>query len=319
MREGEVVKVGGSGFIVSSDGYILTNAHVIDQAKKITVSLSNGRAYKSNVVAFDELTDLALLKAEVGPSESLPPAPLGDSSILHSGDWVLAVGNPVGLDFTVTLGIVSSPKRSAFEVGAAPTMKGVFIQTDAALNSGNSGGPLVNELGQVVGINTMVRSNTEAIGFAIPINNAKRIYEILKQGVKPTHAFFGIEVTSITPDFARIHNEDPNAIRLPEINGALIVKVVPGSPAAIAGLRKHDVIINVNGEQIKNAADAESGLDMCVPGQQAKLTVSRGELAKAVEVNANPLNLLTLIEEKRKKFQSMIVIKPGDGGGGGSD
>ena len=230
FRDGDTIKVSGSGIVVTTDGYLLTNSHVIQGAKSLTITLSNGRTFKATVVSFDELTDLAVLKADVG-FYSLPVAPMGDSSSLASGDWVIAVGCPVGLDFTVTLGIVSSPKRSAFEVGAS-NLKGTYIQTDAALNSGNSGGPLVNDVGEVVGINTMVRTNTEAIGFAIPINRARQIYEILKQGKKPSHAYFGIEVMTLTPDFARIHNDDPNAQRLPEVHGALVVRVVPGSPAA---------------------------------------------------------------------------------------
>lgn len=201
FKEGDTIKVSGSGIAVSTDGYLLTNSHVVQQAKSVTVTLSNGRSFKASVVAFDELTDLAVLKAEIG-YYALPKAPLGDSSSLQSGDWVIAVGCPVGLDFTVTLGIVSSPKRSAFEVGAV-NLKGTYIQTDAALNSGNSGGPLVDSGGQVIGINTMVRTNTEAIGFAIPINRAKQIYKVLKQGKKPSHAYFGIDIMTLTPDFAR--------------------------------------------------------------------------------------------------------------------
>lgn len=201
FKDGDTIKVSGSGIVVSSDGYLLTNSHVVQSAKSLTVTFSNGRTFKAVVVAFDELTDLAVLKADTG-YYSLPSAPLGDSSLLQSGDWVIAVGCPVGLDFTVTLGIVSSPKRSAHEVGAT-NLRGTYIQTDAALNSGNSGGPLVDAAGQVVGINTMVRTNTEAIGFAIPINRAKQIYEILKSGKKPSHAYFGIEVMTLTPDFAR--------------------------------------------------------------------------------------------------------------------
>ena len=309
-REGDTMKVGGSGFVISSDGFILTNAHVVDQAKRITVALSNGRVYKCRTVSSDELTDLALLKADIG-SESLPPAVLGDSSQLHSGDWVIAVGNPAGLDFTVTLGIVSNPKRSAAEVGA-PHMKGVFIQTDAALNQGNSGGPLVNEYGQVIGINTMVRSNTEAIGFAIPINRAKRIYDILKQGKKPSHAYFGVEVVSSSPDYAKIHNEDPNAQRLAEIHGALVVRVVPGSPAALSGLRKYDIITAVNGFAIPNSEEATSQLDLCIPGQYAKLTVARGETANEVQLEVSPQDLMSLIEDKRKRMQQVTGIKPGN-------
>lgn len=311
FREGDTMKVSGSGFVVSSDGFILTNAHVVEGAKKTTISLSNGRSFKAVVVALDELTDLAVLKAEVTPSDSkyLTIAPLGDSAKLQSGDWVIAVGCPVGLDFTVTLGIVSSPKRSAMEVGATH-LKGSYIQTDAALNSGNSGGPLVNDIGEVVGINTMVRTNTEAIGFAIPINRARAIYEVLKQGKKPTHAYFGIEVMTITPDFASIHNDDPNAQRLAQIHGALVTRVLPGSPAASSGLRKNDIIIEVNCIPIANSHDADIWLDQCKPGAAAKLKIARGETGGEVQLEAAPENLLTMIEEKNRRRGMGPVSKP---------
>jgi len=310
-RDGDTIKVSGSGIVVTHDGYLLTNSHVIQGARSLTVTLSSGRTFKAVVVAFDELTDLAVLKADVGLS-SLPTAPMGDSSKLASGDWVIAVGCPVGLDFTVTLGIVSSPKRSAFEVGAV-NLKGTYIQTDAALNSGNSGGPLVNDVGEVIGINTMVRTNTEAIGFAIPINRAKQIYDILKQGRKPSHAYFGIEVTSLTPDGARIHNDDPNAQRLPEVHGALVVRVVPGSPAAQCGFRKNDIIVEVNGDDVGNSEDADVLLDRCRPGGVTRLKVLRGEPASAVELHATPLDLLTVMEQRRGQ------AGPGGGGGGGGN
>merc|ERR1711988_1142546 len=294
--------ISGSGFVASTDGYILTNQHVVSASKKTTVSLANGRTYKCRVVAEDELTDLAVLKMDMprAEAEQLTTAPIGDSSNLQSGDWVIAVGCPVGLDFSCSLGIVSSPLRSAGEIGATH-LKGTYIQTDAALNSGNSGGPLVNDVGEVVGINTMVRTNTEAIGFAIPINRARKIYEVLKQGKKPTHAFFGVEVSSITPDFAHIHNDDPNAERLPEVHGALVRKVLPGSPAANSGLRRNDIIIEVNGRAISGVHDADVYLDACAPGHTANLKVARGEGGQVVELSATPQNVLTMIEEKRRR------------------
>lgn len=306
FRDGDTIKVSGSGILVSSDGYLITNAHVVEQAKKVTITLSNGRSFKAQVIAFDELTDLAVLKATTS-DYVFPKAPLGDSSTLQSGDWVIAVGCPVGLDFTVTLGIVSSPKRSAYEIGA-PHLKGSYIQTDAALNSGNSGGPLVNDMGEVIGINTMVRSNTEAIGFAIPINRAKQIYEILKHGKKPTHAFFGVEVLSTTPDFARIHNDDPNVQRLPEVHGALVLRVAPNSPAALSGIRKNDIIIEVNGKAISNSDDADIHLDNCAPGVEAKIIVARGEAKGTIVLRPAPEDLLTVIEERRKKQQGLKMI-----------
>jgi len=313
FREGEVMKVSGSGFVASSDGYILTNSHVVEGSKKTTITTVNGRSFKATIVAFDELTDLAVLKADIPKEEEalLLKAPLGDSGRLQSGDWVIAVGCPVGLDFTVTLGIVSSPKRSASEVGAKH-LKGSYIQTDAALNSGNSGGPLVNDVGEVVGINTMVRTNTEAIGFAIPINRARKIYEILRQGKKPTHAYFGLEVMTTTPDFAHIHNEDPNAQRLPEVHGALVMRVLSGSPAALCGLRKNDIIIEVNGQSIANSHDADNFLDQCKPGAVAKIKVARGETGGEVELQASPENLLTMIDERRRKAVYGALV-PGGG------
>lgn len=217
----ETVKVSGSGFIVSRDGYILTNAHVVENAKSTVISLANGRSYKAEVVGSDILTDLAVCR--ISANNDLKVAMLGDSSALSSGDWCIAVGCPVGLDFSCSLGIVSSPLRSASEVGTN-LLKGNYIQTTAALNSGNSGGPLVNDLGEVVGINTMVRVNSEAIGFAIPINRAMEIYDILKLGKVVPHAYFGMEIHSLTPDFSSINNEDPNAVRLPEIHGVFVVR-----------------------------------------------------------------------------------------------
>lgn len=309
-QEGDTVKVSGSGFVASTAGYILTNQHVVGSSKKTTVSLANGRSYKALTVAEDELTDLAVLKMEIPKAEAdkLTTAPIGDSSSLQAGDWVIAVGCPVGLDFSCSLGIVSSPRRSAGEIGATH-LKGTYIQTDAALNSGNSGGPLVNDVGEVVGINTMVRINTEAIGFAIPINRAKKIYEVLKQGKKPTHAFFGVEVSTITPDFATIHNDDPNAQRLPEVHGALVRKVLPGSPAALCGLRRNDIIIEVNGQSVSSSHDADLYMDICAPGHVAKIKVARGENGQVVDLSATPQNVLTILEEKRRR-RSIVGQSP---------
>jgi S1-C subfamily serine protease len=300
-KEGDVIRIAGSGVVVTKDGYILTNAHVVDKTRKVTVTMSNGRVYKATLIAVDELQDLAVIKADVG-SDELQPAPLGDSSKLQSGEWVIAVGCPVGLDFTVTLGIVSNPRRTALEVGA-PQMKGMFIQTDAALNQGNSGGPLVNQFGEVIGINTMVRSNTEAIGFAIPINNAVSTYHILKEGKKPTHAFFGLEVMTVSPDWARIYNDDPNGISLPEMHGALVMRVVPGSPSALSGLRKYDIIVEVDGKKIQNSEDAELSMDCCKPGVSIDITVARGVAGSKVVLKITPQDLLTMLEEKKTQFQ----------------
>lgn len=209
----------------------------------------------------------------------------------------------------MTLGVVSNPKRSAAEVGA-PHMRGNFIQTDAALNSGNSGGPLVNEDGHVVGINTMVRTNTEAIGFSIPINRAKQIYEVLRQGKRPTHAYFGMEVVSITPDLARIHNEDPNANRLPEkLFGAMVTRISPNSPAAASGLRRNDVIVEVNGTPVHDD-DSDCFLDVCVPGKESVVKIVRGEGKVPLEITMVPLDLMQILQEKRSRQVPVVMVRP---------
>lgn len=304
----QFTKVSGSGIVISADGLIVTNAHVIEKSKKMTISLSNGRTYKANVIAFDEFTDLALVKADVR-TDKLVPANIGDSSKSRTGDWVIAVGNPIGLDFTVTQGIVSSPKRSASQVGAY-NMKGCFIQTDAALNHGNSGGPLVNNRGEVIGINTLVRSNTEALGFSIPINEAMKIVNILKNGKKPPHSFIGVELAAISGDVAKILNDDPNAERIPEhINyGALVTKILPNTPAHSSGLRRNDVIVNINGVRVENLDHAVELIDKCSPGVTALLGVMRGETATQITTaKVIPLDLYKMLEEKRKKMNNMFV------------
>ncbi len=313
-QPGEIFSVAGSGLIMASDGYVLTNAHVVENTKKVSVTLPNGRTFKATTVQCDELTDLAVLKVDAAALKNcvMTPAPLGDSSTLHSGDWVVAVGCPVGLDFTVTSGVVSNPKRSAAEIGAHH-MKGSFIQTDAALNSGNSGGPLVNDQGQVVGINAMGLTNTQAIGFAIPINRAKEIYNVLKTGKKPAHPYFGMEISSITPDTIRIRNEDPNVSHLcEETTGSLVHRVVPGGPADRAGLRRNDIIVGVNGETVVRAEDTEDQLAKCRPGVSAEVNVVRGEAGKRLTIAVEPMDIYAMLDAKQKELSQpqVIIVKP---------
>lgn len=312
FHEGDTIRVAGTGFVVGEDGYILTNAHVVDNARKVTFQLSTGRTFKASVVELDEFTDLAVLKADLTqePGLKLPVAPLGDSSTLQAGDWVIAVGCPVGLDFTVTLGVVSSPRRSALEVGALH-LKGSYIQTDAALNSGNSGGPLVNDRGEVVGINTMVRTNTEAIGFAIPMNRARAVYNVLKEGRKPNHAYFGIDIHTVTPDVAKINNEDPNASHIPVTSGALVLRVKPGSPAEVAGLRRNDVIVKVNDEVVRSADEAEARLDACKPGHVSTLVVTRGESGAQHILSVIPSDMHQILQERKRMLAAVpSTVKP---------
>mmetsp|Transcript_28547 Transcript_28547/g.71648 ORF Transcript_28547/g.71648 Transcript_28547/m.71648 type:complete len:258 (+) Transcript_28547:1397-2170(+) len=226
----------------------------------------------------DELFDLAVVKVDTKPGEAaLPVAPLGNSGDLEVGDWVIAVGNPVGLDNTVTLGIVSSLNRSAAEVGI-PEKRLQFIQTDAAINPGNSGGPLVNEFGEVVGINTAIRANAEGIGFAIPIDKAKGITAMLAAGKKLEHAYIGVQMVTMTPGIAKQNNENPNApVFIAEVEGVLVVRIVPQSPAAAAGIRRFDIIQGIDGVKVRTAVQLQEIVDKAAVGQELTFTVARGD------------------------------------------
>jgi serine protease Do len=231
----------GSGFIISHDGYIFTNNHVVEQADKILVKLSNGQEYDAKVIGKDAKTDLALIK--IKPADSLPVAEMGDSEKLRVGEWVMAIGNPFGLEQTVTVGIVSAKGRV---IGAGPYDN--FIQTDASINPGNSGGPLFNMEGQVIGINTAIVAQGQGIGFAIPISMAKTILPDLKSRGKVTRGWMGVSVQDITEDIAR-------NMRLKSQQGALISDVVEGDPAEKAGLRIGDVITEINNKAVNNTHD----------------------------------------------------------------
>ncbi len=280
----ELVRGQGSGFIVTPQGDILTNAHVVDGADRVTVTLKDGRTLAGEVEGVDEITDLAVVKVDAG-RESLPVAPLGDSDQVLVGDWAIAVGNPLGLDNTVTLGIVSTLKRSSAAVGI-PNKRIEFIQTDAAINPGNSGGPLLNQAGEVIGINTAIRADAMGIGFAIPINRAKEIQGRLARGEAIAHPYLGIQIVSLTPEIASRNNTDPNAgLYLPEIQGVLVVRVVPDTPAATAGLRRGDVITQVDGQPVTTASALQTIVDNSRIGQSLRLTVRRGPQTQTIRVS----------------------------------
>lgn len=278
----------GSGFIIDGNGTILTNAHVVEDADRVTVALKDGRKFEGTVLGVDEVTDLAVVKIEVR-DEGLPTAPLGDSDQVQVGDWAIAVGNPLGLDNTVTLGIISTLNRSSALVGI-PDKRVDFIQTDAAINPGNSGGPLLNEQGEVIGINTAIRANAMGIGFAIPINKAKQITPVLERGEQVSHPYLGVQIATLTPDLAQRNNEDPNAtIILPEVDGVLVVGVVPNSPAAVAGIRRGDVIIEINGQTVAMADRLQNLVDQTQIGQSLRVTLKRGDRTQQVSVRTADL------------------------------
>ncbi len=284
----ELLRGQGSGFIISAAGDILTNSHVVDGADRVTVTLKDGRSYEGVVEGQDSVTDLAVVKIEAD-DEVLPIAALGNSDGVNVGDWAIAVGNPLGLDNTVTLGIVSTLKRSSASVGI-PDKRLDFIQTDAAINPGNSGGPLLNQSGEVIGINTAIRADAMGIGFAIPINKAKEIKDQLVAGENIAHPYLGVQIATLTPDIARRNNEDPNAgVLLPEVSGVLVIRVVPNTPAAEAGLRRGDVVLEIDDEEIASADVLQRRVEESRVGQALRLKIKRGSDTERLTVTTAEL------------------------------
>jgi serine protease Do len=255
----------GSGFIIDQKGLVLTNNHVVENADKITVKLSDEREFDAKVVGRDPKTDLAVIQINDGKGK-FPAAPLGDSSRLQVGEWVVAMGSPFGLDNTLTAGVVSAKGR---QIGAGPYDN--FIQTDASINPGNSGGPLVNLRGEVIGINTAIFSRTGGnlgIGFAIPINSAKEILpELINKG-KVTRGWLGVSIQRITPEIAQ-------ALGLEKNQGALVSSVVEGSPAAQAGVQAGDVIVDFAGERIDDSSKLPAIVARTEVGKNVNMTVLR--------------------------------------------
>jgi len=229
----------GSGVIISKDGYVLSNNHVVEGAKQVTVTLADQKEYPATVIGTDPKTDLAILKIDI--DKELPAAVLGDSELLKVGDWVVAIGNPFGLNHTVTSGIVSAKGRV---IGAGPYDD--FIQTDASINPGNSGGPLFNMNGEVVGINTAIIPQGQGIGFAIPIHTAKPLIPQLVENGEITRGYLGVNIQNITPELAK-------ALDVEEAQGALVADVVSSGPAEKSGIERGDIIIDFNGKTIKNS------------------------------------------------------------------
>ena len=278
----------GSGFIIDRSGILLTNAHVVDRAEKVTVTLKDGREFEGKVQGVDEVTDLAVVKI-TSSSANLPIASLGDSDRVQVGDWAIAVGNPLGLDNTVTLGIVSTLKRSSAEVGV-PDKRLDFIQTDAAINPGNSGGPLLNGQGEVIGINTAIRADAMGIGFAIPINKAKAIKGKLERGEKVSHPFLGIQMITLTKEDAKQNNDDPNSpIIVPEVDGVLVMRVLRDTPAAESGIRRGDVIVQIDRQPIRTAEQLQRLVENSRVGQVLQLKLWRGDKTQQLSVRTGEL------------------------------
>jgi len=273
----------GSGFVIDKKGFILTNNHVVEKADEITVKLADGKSFLANIVGRDPKTDLALIRIE--SDQELTPLPLGDSENLEVGDWVIAMGNPFGLDNTVTAGIVSAKYR---HIGAGPYEN--FIQTDASINPGNSGGPLLNTRGEVIGINTVIFSQTGGsigIGFAIPINMAKEILEQLRTG-RVIRGWLGVMIQKVTPELKA-------KLGLEEESGALVADVSSGGPAEKAGIQRGDVIVFFNGKKINEMNELPYLVASTPIGKTVPVKVIRKGKEKTVEIKVGELK-----EEKKE-------------------
>ncbi|WP_242718043.1 HhoA/HhoB/HtrA family serine endopeptidase [Microcoleus vaginatus] len=273
----------GSGFIFGSDGRILTNAHVVDRADTVTVKLKDGREFVGKVLGVDTVTDVAVVKIE---ANNLPVVSLGKSEELQPGEWAIAIGNPLGLDNTVTVGIISATGRSSADVGV-PDKRVNFIQTDAAINPGNSGGPLLNQRGQVIGMNTAIIQGAQGLGFAIPIDRAQQIADQLVTTGKAEHPYLGVRMLSITPAIKREFNNNPNTkLRLTEDKGVLVLGVAKNSPAAQAGVRLADVIKKINGTEVSDAGSVQQIVEKATVGSDLQLELSRSGQPVTVAVKA---------------------------------
>lgn len=262
----------GSGFIISSDGRLITNAHVIAGADNVKVTLKDGRTFSGRVVGVDSVTDVAVVKIE---AKNLPTVRLGTAEKLIPGEWAIAIGNPLGLDNTVTVGIISALDRSSSQVGV-PEKRVSFIQTDAAINPGNSGGPLLNAKGEVIGINTAIRAGAQGLGFAIPIETAQRIASQLFTKGRVEHPYLGIKMVTLTPDLRKELNEDKSVgVKVTQDTGVVIITVAKNSPAAQAGFQPGDVIEKVAGKPIKSAAEVQQQVEASTVGDNLDVEVSR--------------------------------------------
>jgi Do/DeqQ family serine protease len=277
----------GSGFIISNDGIILTNAHVVEGTETVTVLLKDGRKLQGKVLGRDSLTDVAVVKIQ---ANNLPTVQVGDSDQLRPGEWAIAIGNPLGLDNTVTAGIISATGRTSGDIGV-PDKRVGFIQTDAAINPGNSGGPLLNQYGQVIGMNTaIIGGGAQGLSFAIPIKTAQRIANQLVATGKVSHPFLGIRMTTLSADLKQRINSDPSSkVQIQDEEGVVIYEVLPSSPALKAGLKVGDVIKKIDGKEITKASQIQQAVENTSVGQSLKVEVNRNGKAMNIAIAPEPI------------------------------
>ena len=283
----------GTGFIIDKNGLIITNNHVVERADEIKVKLTDSREFKATVIGRDPKTDLALIKIS-SPFENLPVLLLGDSDQIRVGDWVLAIGNPFGLEHTVTKGIISATGRV---IGSGPYDN--FLQTDAPINPGNSGGPLINLRGEVVGINTAIVPGGQGLGFAIPSNMAKAIATQLADKGVVTRGWLGVSIQKVTPELA-------DSFGHRDSQGALVTDIVPQSPADLAGIKTGDIIINFSGRKIKEAGDLSRFVAETPIQREVVVKIFRA----GQEVNLN-VRLEEFSEEKIRRLSNAVADELG--------
>ncbi len=300
----------GSGVIISAAGYILTNEHVVKGAEKIKVKLADGRIFDGELIGTDPDTDVAVLK--ITASEDLPVAVLGDSDALQVGQWALAIGNPFGLDSTLTVGVISATGRTDVGIEAFED----FIQTDASINPGNSGGPLLNIYGEVIGINTAIVASGQGIGFAIPINLARLIAGQLMENGEVVRGYLGVGIQPLSPALAE-------SFGLDRVTGALVNQVLSDSPASAAGLRRGDLLLSYNGREISGVrslqllvANTPTGgtakLGILRDGQRLELTVTI--ISREQQIVADNATGAAENQEARKTGLGLTVIPAEEGG-----
>lgn len=271
----------GSGFILSEDGELLTNAHVVADTDTVLVTLKDGRSLEGKVVGVDTVTDVAVVKIK---ANNLPTVKLGNSQNLIPGEWAIAIGNPLGLDNTVTIGIISATDRTSTQVGV-PDKRVTFIQTDAAINPGNSGGPLLNAQGEVIGVNTAIRADAQGLGFAIPIETAARIANELFTKGRVEHPFLGVDMADLSPIRKQQINQE-NQLNIQQDAGIVIKAVTGDSPAKRGGLLPGDVIQKVNGKPVKTSAQVQKLVESSKVGDILAIEVNRSGKVQTFKVQS---------------------------------
>jgi S1-C subfamily serine protease len=271
----------GSGFIIASDGRLITNAHVVNGAEKVQVTLKDGTSYQGKVLGTDAFTDVAVIKIE---ATDLPIVSFGNAEDLTPGEWAIAIGNPLGLDNTVTVGIVSALDRSSSQVGV-PDKRVRFIQTDAAINPGNSGGPLLNSQGEVIGINTAIRADAQGLGFAIPIETAQRIANQLFAKGQADHPYLGVNMVNLNQETKKeINSSQEFDFKIAESEGVLVLKVIPHSPADKSGFQPGDVISQVGNVGVTTSLQVQEQVDSSEIGEELEVKIIRNGQAQTLTV-----------------------------------